>query len=1119
MNHRWNPDDPREGAGNDGSALLVGIDVGSTTTKTLVRRSETAELVWHSYVRHESRQAESVLEALRHAEDNLRIRAGDTRVFVTGSGGHALAQAMGARFVQEVTAVSAAVESSFPDVHSVIEIGGQDSKLIVFRDIDAQGRKKKISTMNDKCAGGTGVVIEKIAAKLGVEAGELARQKYDGVSLHPVAGKCGVFAETDITGLQKQGVPSGELLASLFDAIAVQNLTVLTRGQMLLPRVLLLGGPNAMLPGMQQAWRHHLRLLWKRHGVTVPDGRTPEELVTVPPMAQFFGAMGAIQFGLQEGCEAGFYRGTAGLEQYITERGGSESRRDSAPGIRGDVKEFREFARTYSLPGFRPPESQKDGVLRAYLGIDGGSTSTKAVLLDEAGTVVQKAYRLSQTDPITDALTVLQELQSAAARRGYRLEILGTGTTGYSKDLLKKLLQADIALVETVAHARSALHFHRDVDAIIDVGGQDIKLLRLCEGAVQDFRLNTQCSAGNGYFLQSTAQALGIKIGDFAEVAFRAERMPLFSYGCAIFLQADIVNFQRHGWKPEEILAGLAAVLPKNIFLYVAGVSNVATLGRRFVLQGGTQRNLAVVKAELDFIRSHYHGEGDPEVMIHPHCGEAGAIGVALEAMRLHRAGQVTRFIGLDALQNITYTTLRNESTRCSFCANHCPRTFIDVDHVAAKPGTTRMVMATCERGESLDIAGARELNRTLAKVRAANPNFAQIAGAKAWTPLGGKENDSSAVPSAGLFAGRRRAILDRRRGIRIGMPRVLNLYSYAPFFLAYFQTLGIPSENILTSPPTTQEMYKRAVGIAAVDPCFPSKVCIAHVYELLESPGNRRSLDVVFFPMIDTLSTFLTDHCGSYACPAGAATPEAVKASFSRRRDWFRDSGVSYLNPVLNMSDTPVLTYQMYECFKDLLKLSWKENSKAVGAGLSAMTEFDQSIRRQARDTLEALERDGRIGLVMLGRPYHHDPGLNHGIPEMLRDLGYPVFSQSFLPLDAEILSGLFGDDVRSGDMRSLLDVSDVWKNAFSASTNHKLWAAKFAARHPNLIPVELSNFKCGHDAFISRVLEQISEAAGKPHFCFRDLDENKPLASIRIRVETMHYFIEEYRKRLPRP
>jgi predicted nucleotide-binding protein (sugar kinase/HSP70/actin superfamily) len=279
---------------------------------------------------------------------------------------------------------------------------------------------------------------------------------------------------------------------------------------------------------------------------------------------------------------------------------------------------------------------------------------------------------------------------------------------------------------------------------------------------------------------------------------------------------------------------------------------------------------------------------------------------------------------------------------------------------------------------------------------------------------------------------------------------------------------------------------------------------------------AKKEPLDAIFFPMFDVLTTPLHDCVASNACPSGSATPEAVKAAFSRRVNWFEEVHVQYLNPVLDMADRDLFKYQMFTCWKDLLHLGWDENSRAVDIAFAAWSRFETSFRHQARSTLDELERSGQIGLVMLGRPYHHDPGLNQGILEELQKLGYPIFSQNLLPLDDDLLDRLFGAEIEAGFIRTPLDISDAWKNTFSASSNHKIWAAKFVARHPNLVSVELSNFKCGHDAFISRVIEQIIEQSGKPHFSFRDLDENRPLASIRIRVETMHYFLQHYREQL---
>ncbi|MGC8549179.1 MAG: BadF/BadG/BcrA/BcrD ATPase family protein [Acidobacteriaceae bacterium] len=1101
-----------------GKEFLLGMDVGSTTVKTVVRSAVTGEILLRDYRRHESRQAETVLHALQQAKSELGIADSNLRLFMSGSGGQRTAELLGARFVQEVAAVSLAVETSYPEVRSVIELGGQDAKMIIFQESDLQGRRKKIASMNDKCAGGTGVVIEKIAARLHIPSGDLLTAKYDDTQVYPVAGKCGVFAETDITGLQKQGVPATQLMASLFDAIVLQNLSVLTRGHTLLPTVFLLGGPNAYFPGLLTAWRKGLLDLWKRKNVSLPANASVESLVMVPPMAEYFAAIGAIEFGAMEPEGMVQYQGTQALQISILKNEASLDAMSGAGGLCANAAELESLRRTYALPSRPCPAVSANGDA-VYVGLDGGSTSTKAVALSPEGEVLTTSYRLSQSDPIADAVAVLRDLRGKLEQSGRQVKVLGLGTTGYSKDLLAKVLSADLALVETVAHAKSSLRLYPDVDAIIDVGGQDIKIILLQDRAVKDFKLNTQCSAGNGYFLQAAAEGLGIQIEDFAEIAFSARRMPQFSYGCAVFLQSDIVNFQRQGWRPEEILAGLATVLPKNVFQYVAGVSNVATLGRRFVLQGGTQRNLAVVKAELDFIRKHYHGSGQPEVVVHPHCCEAGAIGAALEAMEFHQAGHATTFPGFGLLGTLRYSILRDETTRCRFCANRCLRTFVELSGEGPdRTGQRRAIIATCERGEAESTDTVRDINASWKSLRQSCPNYVQLAAEQAWLPQYPASAIARSHRTSGLvFPNRAEAKQRLRSAVHIGIPKALNLFTYAPLFSAYFESLGVPARNLHYSHFSSPERYQQAAGFSAIDPCFPSKVAIAHIYELLQV-CKTRPLDAIFFPMFDVLTTPLDGCSGSNACPSGSATPEAVKAAFSRTVNWFQEVGTRYLNPVLDMADHELFKYQMFSCWKDVLALDWRENSHAVDIAFTAWNAFETRLRHQTRLTLDELERSGQIGLVMLGRPYHHDPGLNQGILDELQKLGHPIFSQGLLPLDTDLLNRLFGTEVEVGLISSPLDISDVWKNTFSASSNHKLWAAKFVARHPNLISVELSSFKCGHDAFIGRVIEQIIETSGKPHFSFRDLDENRPLASLRIRIETMQYFLRRYREQLQR-
>jgi predicted CoA-substrate-specific enzyme activase len=1114
------------------SRFSVGLDVGSTTVKAVVTETASDRVVWEDYQRHETKQPEKVMEFLGRMEQEVGLEEGKARVFMTGSGGTSLAEQIGAKFVQEVTAVSLAVEKLHPEVYSVIELGGQDAKIIVFKDDDDSGRKKKIPSMNDKCAGGTGAVIDKINAKLRIPSDRLCEQAYHGIKLHKVAGKCGVFAETDINGLQKEGTPPNELMASLFEAIVLQNLTVLTRGNTLRPHVLLLGGPNTFIRGMREAWQANIPRMWQERKVEVPEGHKPEDLIKVPQSAQYFAALGAIEFGKDEDADVGRYRGVAKLKYYIDFGRAEEKAKSGGRGLVSSQDELAAFKQAYRRKKFVPAVFQSGATVGAFLGIDGGSTSTKGVLMNEHGDVLCKSYQLSKGNPIEDTKEIVEDLRRQVEAQNARLEVLGVGTTGYAKDVLRDVLKADVALVETVAHTESALKYYDDPHVIVDVGGQDIKLIVLKNGRVKDFKLNTQCSAGNGYFLQSTAEGFGLDVYQYADLAFSAQAMPVFGYGCAVFMQSDIVNFQRQGWRAEEILAGLAAVLPKNVFLYVASIPNLAALGDRFILQGGTQNNLAVVKAEVDFIRSSFRAAGrQPEVIVHEHCGESGAIGAAVEALRLWKNGKRTEFLGLDGVRTIEYRTTRNEDTRCNFCKNNCLRTFIDYKTAASpnlvqltvpkktkvplQEGEQRLIIATCEKGTVEDVNEMKDIKAGLDTVKSANPNFVDIAAHEVFKTRSPKSVADPIPSRAWTKAAKERvALMKNRASLRVGIPRVLNMYGYAPVFAAYLESLGVKAENIIYSDYTSGELYRAGSSRGAIDPCFPAKIGIAHVHNLLTVKSARKKLDVIFFPMFDVLTTHLVKLTGSNACPTVTTTPETVKAAFTKESDIFAEHEVKYVNPMINLADRRIFSLQMYEAWNPLLGLSREEHERAIETGYQALHDYETSIRRRARQVLDQLEREDRIGIVMLGRPYHHDPGLNHEIMEEFQKLGYPIFSQNTLPVDEDLLERLFADDMRQGLISSPLEIQDVWKNSYSCSTNHKVWAAKFTARHPNLVALEISSFKCGHDAPIYGVIEGIIEKSGTPYFCFKDMDENKPAGSIRIRVETIDYFLRRYRE-----
>lgn len=1182
---------------------IVGVDLGSTTVKAVVVEAATDTIVWKDYQRHESKQADRALKMFKEIEEAVTDLRGNARMFITGSGGATVGRWVGAKFVQEVNAVSLAVEKLHPEVNSVIELGGQDAKIIIFKPDPETGRKKKIPSMNDKCAGGTGAVIDKINAKLKIPADLLCQQGYVGHKLHPVAGKCGVFAETDVNGLQKLGVPADELMASLFEAIVQQNLSVLTRGHTLMPYVLLLGGPNTYIKGMVEAWKANIPPIWHERNVPLPEGIDPADLIIVPQNAQYYAAMGAVEFGKDEDERVGVYQGTEKLQWYLTEGRLLEKKKAGAAGLSKDEADLDEFMTKYRPPKFVPKEFTPGEDVRVFIGIDGGSTSSKAVMLNEQGEVIRKVYQLSKGNPIVDTKELLADLRQQVEGAGCTLTVLGVGTTGYAKDILRDTLRADAAIVETVAHCESALHFYDNVDVVCDVGGQDIKIIILKNGKVKDFKLNTQCSAGNGYFLQSTAEGFGIDVKQYAQRAFGAQAMPTFGYGCAVFMQSDIVDFQRQGWAPEEIMAGLAAVLPKNIWLYVSQIPNLAKLGSKFILQGGTQHNLAAVKAQVDFIQERFKSKGtEAQVIVHQHCGESGAIGAALEVRRMvQQLDHKTEWIGIDKVASIDFSQRRDESTRCYFCKNKCLRTFIDVDlemkqqeaerRMALgqllkirkredKPdeavGTKRLIIATCEKGEVEDLDSMKKIKGGLDQLKKNFPNLAAKAAKDIWDAqnpanvadkldevglglsehldlppqlaehqdkvdgllrklnrspkvaelLGkaagtlekvaekvGKAAPLAAVTRETLAAQQQRiALMKKRETLRIGIPRVLNQYSQNPFFSAYFESLGVPARNIVYSDFTSEELYKEGAKRGAIDPCFPSKVCIAHMHNLVETKHKKRPLDVIVFPQVDSMETWLSGTVGSRACPTVVGSADTTKAAFIKEADVFAQKGIKLVVPFVQMAERKLCKKQMFEYFKDVLGLSEEENSRAVDEAFKAQDGFFVDHRADGRKVLKWLEQEQRIGVVLLARPYHNDPGMNHEIPDELQKLGYPILTVQSLPLDEDIVQPLFQPDIDAGFIKDPFDITDVWKNSYSENTNQKVWAAKFTARHPNLVALELSSFKCGHDAPIYTVIEEIIENSGTPYFSFKDIDENKPTGSIKIRIETIGYFLKRY-------
>src|SRR3984885_6940822 len=723
---------------------IAGLDVGSTTCKYTIA-GPSGELVGQAYERHNTKQAEKVIDFLNRMEKQYNFTPEQDRVFFTGSGAGLIAPLVGGKVIQEVVAVAAAVEKVHPDVRFVSEIGGEDMKTIFFS--GAGAAKSKQVLMQSACSGGTGTFIEKTARKLEIATDQLSQMGYDGYTLHKISSKCGIFAEADSNTLLKAGVSVEEIIASLFEAVVYQNLATLTRGNTPLPEILLLGGPNLFFKGLQQAWRYHLAKLWKERKVEMPEGKDPEEYIVVPKDALYYAALGCVEMALGEPHTVGIYQGTKTLQWWIEEGQYEEKKKQGRGGLSDNDESLKEFIDLYSKMDatssanieFKTLADIAAGVVsvekkkldHVVVGCDFGSTTAKAVCLGPDKELLFSCYALSKGNPIEDAKSLFRQLREAIGDG----QILGLGITGYGKDLLKGILGADCGVVETIAHASAGLHYFPDADCICDVGGVDVKIMILKNGTVSDFRLNSQCSSGNGAFLQGVAERFGIPLSEMADKAFLAQAMPQLSMGCGVFLQSDIVNQQRKGWQAEEILAALCSSLPLNVWIYAGGLNNLSQVGKKFILQGGTHKNLAVVKTQVDFIRSKVP---DAEVVVHPSSGEAGAIGAAIVSLDWWEKGGKSAFRGFDAIERLTYKTATSVDTVCHWCPVTCQRSFIDVEleggkgrewsKVPLEQGWERVIVNnSCPKGLVEDLNEMKVIKIGMEKTKNAFPNVADL--------------------------------------------------------------------------------------------------------------------------------------------------------------------------------------------------------------------------------------------------------------------------------------------------------------------------------------------------------------------------------------------------------
>ena len=1011
--------------------LLVGIDVGSTTVK-LVATDSGGNLAFGRYERHRSDVRATLAGLLDEAARDLGERAADARVAVTGSAGIGEAERLRLPFVQEVMACRSAVEAFLPKADVAIELGGEDAKITYFGDRLEQ-------RMNGSCAGGTGAFLDQMAILLATDTGGLDELASRAETIYPIAARCGVFAKADIQPLINEGARREDLAASVFQAVVNQTISGLACGRPIRGRVAFLGGPLHFLPQLR-----------RRFAMTLKLG--PED-VLLPSDGRLFVAMGAaIEAGADEAEAGGGGLDLKALARSAREEGGGAGRSERMrPLFAGtELAEFRARHGAASLPRLDP--SRLEGP--AFIGIDAGSTTTKVAAIDSEGRLLGSFYASNAGHTLAVLRKALGEIYAslppgAAVGRAC--------ATGYGEGLAKAAFGVDDGEVETVAHCLAAERLLPGVESILDIGGQDMKFLKIKDGVISSVVLNEACSSGCGSFLETFAQAMGEDARSFAALALGSGAPVDLGSRCTVFMNSRVKQSQKEGASPADIAAGLAYAVVRNALQKVIRMRDPAELGSKVVVQGGTFSSDAVLRAFELVSGTAPLRPSEPGIM--------GAYGAALVARSRWKEGGRSKLIGARELDSFSYVT---ESKRCPGCANAC---LLTICAFTGGPGsgTIHVTGNRCEKGEAL-------ARKAAGRAEAPEENPAASRAAR-----GAEPPDIYAWKYRRLFSYAPLAPEDSPRGI-LGVPRVLNLYENYPLWFTVFTKLGFRVE---LSPRSSQAIYELGMDtIPSESVCYPAKLAHGHAAWLASRLGRPEpgegARGRVFYPCIPRERRFVKGSRDRFNCPIVGSYPEVILNNV----DAFRERRVEYLDPFLPVADGERLASRLAEVFADL-GVTRREASAAVAAGLAEEEAFRSELRAKGEEALAWIERTGGHGIVLAGRPYHVDPEVHHGIPSVASELGMAVLSEDSI--------------AHLGEVARPLRVVDQW-----AYHSRLYAAASFVAKRADLDLVQLVSFGCGLDAVTSDQVAEILEGAGKIYTGIK-IDEQANLGAARIRLRSL--------------
>jgi predicted CoA-substrate-specific enzyme activase len=976
----------------------LGIDIGSTTVKIVIT-NETGEMIFSDYERHFANIQEILASLMKKAMEVL----GDQTVcpVITGSGGLTISKHLDIPFVQEVVAVSTSLQDYAPHTDVAIELGGEDAKIIYF----TNGIEQR---MNGICAGGTGSFIDQMASLLRTDAAGLNEYAKDYQAIYPIAARCGVFAKTDIQPLINEGATKPDLSASIFQAVVNQTISGLACGKPIRGNVAFLGGPLHFLTELKQAFIRTLHL-------------TDSQVIS-PEHSHLFAALGAAMNARPETSKE-----LSSLYDLLSRGIKMDFEVHRMKPLFADENEYEEFRQRHSIHNVKKA-NLKDYVGNCFLGVDAGSTTTKVALVGEDGSLLYSFYSNNNGSPLKTAIHSIKEIYDLLPEGA---TIVRSCSTGYGEALIKAALVLDEGEVETVAHYHAAAFFEPEVDCILDIGGQDMKCIKIKNNTVDNVLLNEACSSGCGSFIETFAKSLNYEVQEFAKVALYAQNPIDLGTRCTVFMNSKVKQAQKEGATVADISAGLAYSVIKNALYKVIKITNPKDLGVKMVVQGGTFYNDAVLRS---FETISGCTAVRPDI-----AGIMGAFGAALIA-REHYEGEESSMLSIDQIIELKFET---SLARCKRCTNSCLLTINKF--TGGRHFTTGN---RCERGLGKE--------KNVENI----PNLFEYKLERYFNYPSLPENEA-------------------RRGV-VGIPRVLNLYENYPFWHTFFTKLGY---RVILSPTSTHSIYELGIeSIPSESECYPAKLVHGHIKWLID-----QDIKYIFYPCIPYERKEIDGVGNHYNCPIVTSYPENIKNNVEE----IKDPSIQFENPFMSFENEEILCKRLIEIFTAKQDISASEVKKAVNAGWTELIAARDDMSKKGEETISYLRASGRKGIVLAGRPYHIDPEIHHGIPELINSYGVAVLTE-------DSVSHL-------GTIDRPTIVIDQWMYHTRLYT-----AASYVRTQPNLELIQLNSFGCGLDAVTTDQVNNILIKSGKIYTVLK-IDEVNNLGAARIRIRSLLSSIRE--------